>query len=291
MSYTLLSFFAAVFFALSLVVNKFISKHKIEDKNSLVFLFMLASFTFSFVLFPFTTKAFPNINTLWNIFIASSTFIIGYYLFFFGIQDTDASIFAPLFQLQAAIVAVLAYLFLRERFQWTSYLWIFVTILGVVLVSIDEKTSFNSFFKKGILFILAMQLLHAISNLFVGFSLKGVGFIDMLFWEYIILGIYSLVFYAAIRPTIKYPAKSIFYFGVATYLSSIGALFLFKAFEQNLTVSATISLMAAPVVFIITVVASRFRPELLEHHSTRIYEIRAIGLVLLLFGAIQLAQR
>lgn len=289
MSYILLSFLAATFFALSLVFNKFVSKHKIEDKNSLMIYFMVASFVFSLVLFPFTSHTFPNFSVLSNIFIATSTFLVGYYLFFIGINDTDASVVAPLFQLQAVIVAVLAYLFLDERFSSTNYFWIGLIVLGVVLVSLDEKANIKSFFKKGVIFILLMQLLHGISNLFVGFSLQNVNFIDMLFWEYVIIGIYAIPFYILTKPKINYPTKSIFHFGIATYLSSIGALFLFKAFEQNLTISSTISLMSSPIVFIISVIASKFKPELLEHHTLKIYLIRAIGVVIILFSVIRLS--
>jgi len=250
---------------------------------------MFASFLFALVLFPFTSKMIPNANTFLNIFIATTTFLVGYYLFFIGISDTDASVFAPLFQLQAALVAVLAFFFLGERFPITNYFWIGTIIIGVILVSADEKIKLKSFLKKGIIFILAMQLFHAISNLFVGFSLQGVGFIDMLFWEYIIVGVYSIPFYFVFKPRVKYPMKSLFHFGIATYLSSIGALFLFKAFEQNLTISSTISFMSSPIVFMISIIASRFKPELLEHHNAKIYLVRALGVVFILFGALKLS--
>ena len=183
MSYILLSFLAASFFALSLVFNKFVSKHKIDNKNSLMVYFMFASFLFSLILFPFTSHIIPGFDILLNIFIATTTFLVGYYLFFLGISDTDASVVAPLFQLQAVIVAILAFLFLGERFPVSNYFWITLIVSGVVLVSLDEKTNIKSFFKKGVIFILLMQLLHGVSNLFVGFSLQSVNFIDMLFWE------------------------------------------------------------------------------------------------------------
>lgn len=289
MSYILLSLLAAIFFALSLIFNKFVSKHKIDNRNSLMVYFMFASFLFAFVLFPFTSKIIPDANTLFNIFIATTTFLIGYYLFFIGISDIDASVFAPLFQLQAVLVAVFAFLFLGERFPINNYFWIGVIIIGVILVSTDEKMKLKSFLKKGMIFILAMQLLHAVSNLFVGFSLKEVGFVDMIFWEYLIVGAYSIPFYFILKPRIKYPVKSLFHFGIATYLSSIGALFLFKAFEQNLTISSTISLMSSPIVFIISIFASRFKPELLEHHDAKIYLIRALGVIIIFIGVFRLS--
>lgn len=289
MSYILLSFLAAFFFAFSQVFNKFVIKHKIKDKNSLMVYFMVTSLLFSLILFPFTSKILPPTETLWNIFIATTAFLIGYYLFFFGIADTDASTFAPFFQLQAAMIAFLAYVFLGERFPFSNYFFIGIIILGVILVSSDEKMELKFFLKKGILFILAVQVFHAVSNLFVGFSLQKIGFMDMLFWECAIIGVYTIPFYLITRPKINYPTNSIVCFGIATFLSSFGALFLFKAFEQNLTISSTISLMSSPIVFIITVLASKFKPDLLEHHSIKIYAIRGIGLIFILFGVLKLS--
>jgi len=67
------------------------------------------------------------------------SFLIGYYLFFTGIFMTDASSFAPLFQLQAGFAGKLAFLFLDERFLLSNYLWMILHILGTILVSYHEK--------------------------------------------------------------------------------------------------------------------------------------------------------
>jgi hypothetical protein len=40
--------------------------------------------------------------------------------------------------------------------------------------------------------------------------------------------------------------------------------------------------------FLITVVASRFSPQLLEHHSSKVYAVRAVGLLVILIGAVKL---
>jgi drug/metabolite transporter (DMT)-like permease len=220
--------------------------------------------------------------------IAIITFAIGYYLFYTGIFQADASTFAPLFQLQGGLIAMLAFLFLGERFPLTNYLWISLLIIGAVLVTIDESMKLKSLLKKGVLLILLMQVFHAISNLFVGLTLKYIGPVEILFMQYLALGVILIPFYLAVKPRLKYSVKSLSPLFLASCISAVGAIFLFKAFQTNLTVSSAISLLNAPIVFIISVLASSFFPQLLEHHSRKVYILRAVGLLIILLGAFKL---
>src|SRR3989344_3421365 len=169
-SYILLSFLAAVSFAIAAIFNKFASKHAIKERWSLLFYYYL-TFTPFLLLIPFFTKIqIPSDNWL-TLFLYSVFFFLGNICFFTAIFKTDASVFAPFFQLQAAFVAVLAFLFLGERFSLANYLWISLILAGAIIVSLDERMTLKTFFQKYILLIVLWQLFHAISNLYAGFAL------------------------------------------------------------------------------------------------------------------------
>lgn len=250
---------------------------------------MMAATGFGLVLFPFTEFAEVSVAKLTPVFVATSVFLIGYYFFYKGIYETDASSFAPLFQLQAGLIALLAYVFLGERFPLSSYLWVGLMILGALLVTVDEKMKIQAFFKRGIWFIVLMQVLHAISNLFIGFSLKNLDFVTVLFWESVFIGGLLVLFLWWKKPRLDYGRKQVFPVLLATWLATFGALMLFRAFSVNLTVTSAISLLNAPLVFVVSVVASRFYPKLLEHHTAKVYLIRGAGLVAILVAALNIA--
>ena len=287
-SYILLAIFAAIFFSVSGILNKITSKHAIDNKNSLMAYFLLFSFIFGLFLFPFISPTLPPIKALLPLSITFITFIIGYYFFFAGIFQTDASSFAPLFQIQGGLIALLAFLFLGERFPLINYLWIVLLIIGAVLVVIDESMSLKSFIKPGILLILLMQLLHAISNLFVGFTLKHILPMEILFWQYMAVGFLSIPFIFLVKPKLKYPPKSLLPMFIASSSSATGAIFLFTAFKTNLTIPGTIAMLDAPIIFIVSILASKFFPQLLEHHPAKVYLVRSLGLIIILFSAFKL---
>ena len=290
MHYTIYALLASTFFAFSTLMSKFASKHRITSANSLMGYFLLASSTLTIFLVPFTALTIPPITILWKILIAVITFLVGYYLFYRGIFETDASSFSPLFILQSALIAFFAYIFLGERFPLSNYLYLLLIIFGAVLTNFDESISIKSFFKKGVLYILGMQVLHAISNLFVGFAITTLTPIDYIFWQYLIITILTGIYFMIVKPKLSYSPKTLTPMFLAAWLGGIGAIFLFTAFQTNLTITATLSLLSAPIVLVITFLASRFYPSLLEHHSGKIYLLRSIGLLIILFATYSISR-
>lgn len=156
-------------------------------------------------------------------------------------------------------------------------------------MSVDESMNAKSFLNKSFLFILIMQIAHAIFNLFVGVSLENMHFTQVLFWVYVMTGILAIPFVYIAKPRLSYSSKALVPFLAACLLQSTGAVALFRAFQDNLAISSTIGLMASPIVFVIAVVLSTLKPELLEHHTRKVYAIRAVGVILILIGVVKLS--
>lgn len=288
-NYIILSFLAAVSFAIVIVFDKFTSKHAIKERWPLLFYYYLTFIPFIFLI-PFFAKIQIPADSWLTLFFYSLFFFLGNICFFTAIFKTDASVFAPFFQLQAAFVAILAFLFLGERFSLINYLWIGLILAGAILVSLDEKMTFKTFFQKYILLIILWQLFHAISNIFAGLALKRMDFWNLTFWSSIVSAVMILIivpFFAKFKLRASFnQLKPLF---VVSFFSFIGANSLFAAFQTNLTISTTISLLTAPIVLLISIILSKFKPEFIEHHTAKVYLIRVIAVIIILFGALKIS--
>lgn len=285
MNYIFFAFLAAVCFGTSNIINKILSKHSINNTDSLMAYFMLSTSIFGFFLIPFVDLSSFGPAVFQLVLPATLFFLVGYYFFYKGVFSADASTFAPLFQLQAGLIAILAYIFLGERFPLVNYFWIALMTLGTIFVSYNEKLSFKSFLSKGVLFIIGMQVMHAISNIFIGKTLVVFSPVEILFWENMLIGILFLLFYFFRKPKLNYPLAHTYPMFISSFVVGIGVISLFTAFQVNLTISSVIGMLSAPLVFVVSLIASTFSPAFLEHHPAKVYWVRGIGLAILLLSA------
>jgi transporter family protein len=288
-NYILFSLLAAFSFALSSIANKFASKHAIKDKWTILFYYYLTFLPFIFII-PFITKIQIPTNSWKFLFSFSLLFFLGNYCFFTAIFKTDASVFAPFFQLQSAFVAILAFLFLGERFPLGNYIWIGLVLLGGVLVSLDERMNIGTFMQKNILLIILMQVFHSMSNLAAGFALENINPLNLIFWTTLISNVLVLIIIPAVAGfNLKASFNQLKPMFSANFFAFIGATSLFTAFQTNLTISSALSLLTAPIVLALTIAASRFKPDLLEHHTRKVYFIRTIGVLIIMLSAFKLS--
>jgi len=288
-SYVVFSSLAALCFAICNILSKLVIKHSIKSANSLMAYFLLSLVVFSFFLLPFTSKTIPELRVLGQLFVGISTLVVGTIFLYKGMALVDATTFSPLFQIQAVIIALLAFLFLGERFPLNNYLWMGVVFGGAFMVSVDESLSIKAFFTRGIFLIILTQVFHAVSNLYFGFSLKALSHIDMQFWAYFLSIIIFIIYYLVARPKLNDEVKKIIPYAVTVFIQCIGAFFLFKSFTLNVTISSVIALMSSPIVFVISLVLSHFRPNLLEHHTVKVYLLRFLGIAVILLGVVRLS--
>ena len=163
-------------------------------------------------------------------------------------------------------------------------------LVGSILVSIDEKFSIKTYFKLATLLIILQQIFHAFSNLFAGFALKSMNSFTFMFWGDLIASLLALIiipFVGFNKLKVSFPQiKPLF---VGSFLSTIAATSLFTAFQSNVTISSTLALLTSPIILVFTIFLSVFKPELLEHHTKKVYLVRFIGVLLILFGALKLS--
>lgn len=285
--YLLFALLAAFLFGLQYTLEKITSKYALKTRSALLFYFYIAFIPFALLLPLFTQIYFPSSG--WNfIWLHSIVFVIGSFLFFTAIFETDVSVFAPIFQIQTVLLAILAFLFLKERFPLFKYVWVGLSILGAMLVAYDEKVKFKGFFQKTTLLVLASTLFYALSDICAGFALKEMNFWNFTFWATFTNVVLVLPIIPFAKSELKISFKQFSPILLVDGLGFFGYTALLKAYETNLTLSNTIALLSAPIAFFIAVIASRASPEFLEQHPLRVYLIRFLGVVLTLIGASQI---
>lgn len=285
------SLIAATCFSLSGIIEKLASKYAITSRWPLLFWYYMTFIPFVFLVPMFAPIVVPATLSEWLAILGYSLFfLLGNICFFTAIFSLDASVFSPFFQLQAAFLAILAYVFLGERFPLGNYLWIALALTGAVLITIDEHMSLRSFLQRAIFLIIAMQLFHAISNMFAGFILRFTDFWNLMWWPALVSMIFIILFTTFVNGLkVKVRWKQLRPLLLTNAITFVGGLSLFRAFQENVTISGVLSLMSGPITFFIAIVFSRIKPKLLEHHSPTVYTVRALGIILLLFGAAKLS--
>ena len=287
-SYIVLSLIAALCFSMTSIFNKLASKHGIKERWLLLFYYYITYFPYILII-PFLAPI--KIPADWFPLVLQSVFFfLGNICFFTGIFKIDASSIAPFFQLQAVFVGILAWLFLGERFPMINYFWLVIILSGVVLVSLNERMSLKAFLQKAVWLIILMQFFHAISNFFAGLALKKIDFWNNGFWTTIISTILvCTVVLAKVKRHLKVNFSELKYLFIAAFFSFIGATSLYAAYQTNVTVSTILSLLTAPVVLVVSMILSRYKPEFLEHHPLKIYLIRAVGIAIVLLGVVKIS--
>lgn len=291
-SYVIFSLIAAFGWALSGLANKFASKHKISNNWVFLFYYYLTFIPFLLCVPLLFRVTIPPSDAWIFIFSYATAFFIGNIFGVVALYKLDISTIEPFKQLQVALIAILAFLFLGEHFPLISYAFILLMVLGSVLVTFDERIHIKSYFRFGVFLIFLQQISHASSNLFAGFALKNINSFTFIFWGDLIASLIALFIIPFIGVNkLKVTFSQVKPLLVGSFFSTIAATSLFTAFQSNVTISSSLAFLTAPIILLFTFILSIFKPGLLEHHTNKVYFIRLIGVLLILFGAIKLSLR
>lgn len=284
MEYLYYSLASAIIFSLTILLVKYISKYIITDFNSFFFWTYVAGLPFIFLI-PLRFGLAFTIPIILLMVVHSILLTFGQYLFSKGIYLVDTSVVSPLFQLQTGFILILATLFLNERYAPFIYGYLFLLIIGTIFVSVTDKTKLRGFLHKGVLYIIGMQLFHAGANIAVGFALKHTNSWQTLFYSFLFNSILVTGYIFTKKAKVTFEFSKIKWMLLRSFLLFSATALLYKAFETNVSISAAIGLLSSPIVFSTSVLLAFVFPNLLEKQSLKTYATRAIGMVLIIFGA------
>jgi hypothetical protein len=135
------------------------------------------------------------------------------------------------------------------------------------------------------LFLFALALMGVYTNLAIAQS----GFWATTLWSMVLAQVLFLLTVPLFwRDLIKTKIKKYSGLLIMSVASAGGTLAANQAYAVNVGISSTI--MALPFSMIFTIIISTINPNILEHHTAKIYLLRIVAAVIMLFAALQLSK-
>lgn len=287
MSFIIFAWVATFFFGMVNVVGKLTSKYAI--KNVWFFNFLHVLFPL-LITIPLAVGNHVGIPTSWGNLIMSGIFNALFNIFFvLAIYNLDISVLNPLFSFRTGFATILGVLVLRETLGLTQILLIGIIFVAGMFVSVDEKFSIKTFFKKPILYGILMTLCLAIMSIFISKAVKEVGY-----WETNLFNpLIALILMLTTIPLFIKDVKKI----NRMQISGMAAMSLFLAIANILankayavSVSISTAIMAVPMSMIIVFILALVKPGLLEKHTLKVYAIRFAAAFTMIGSALLLSK-
>jgi drug/metabolite transporter (DMT)-like permease len=231
--------------------------------------------------------------------MSGGTSILAYLLMYYGLTKYDASSAAPIVSIQSIFVIPLSFIFLGEYYGPIVTFWILIAIIGAVMTSWDEKIKIRQLISsknKALWIFLMVALLYASGNVAVKPALGFVSNFNFLIWRQfawfaVLLALTPLIFHEKERSCFVRDWKgAIFPLSFVISLQFFGYALMFYAF--GISVQITTGLMATTGLFAVIMGFLLSKSRLgfvIEKHNTRIYLVRLMGALLILFAIYELS--
>lgn len=286
MSFIIFAWLASFFYGLVNVSGKLASKYAI--KNIWLFNFLYGLFTVIFTI-PLALKNSVSIPSVWGSLILSSVFNALFSIFYvLSIYNLDVSVMGPLFNFRTAMGAILGVLILGEVLTGRQVFLIAIIFLAGLFVSLDEKFSFRSFFKRSVLYGILMSFFLALSSIYINKSVAQAGYWETNLFSPLITQVlmfttiplfYKEIKLVRIKQTTGVVAMALFI--------AIGNIFANRAYAANVGISTAI--IALPISMFIVFLSSIFSPELLEKHTLKVYAVRFLAAFIMIGAALAIS--
>ncbi len=285
---------AAVFFAFSSFLDKFILTHKLRNADAYFMLQGIVSFLLYPVLLVFSAGiSLPNADAWLFIAVSGITAALGLIIYYRLMGSADYSAVSPLMQARILFTIPLSYFLLQEFYGFEVLAFMLVVFVGSVLLTIDEKSSLRTIISKNRVLAIGMLIcfIWAFSNLLSKPVLQALSPENFIFWR----NVFSFAVVAALLPVllkgrarsvlVKDSGKALPYVILLLLVAFAGMQFMFYAMKYSVSITESllgiIGLMAVALAFLL----SRINPKIIaEKHSARVYAIRALGALLILIG-------
>ncbi|WP_129408387.1 DMT family transporter [Marinitoga lauensis] len=257
------------------IAGKKIATHEDEILSSWAFFF------FSFMaFFPFFN--YINLMSLKAAIFSGSIYSLSFFLYVYALANEDASVIAPLYNMNVIFLIITTAIFLDEKITITKILGSLLMLYGVSYLKKDVnlKESYKNIFKsKGAVAMLLSSILMAIGRTIDGYFVKNVDSLSYSISIYLIVSIYffivTMIKYKSIKPhisIIKRKISPLISGGISNAYSYIALLNMFKYIDVSI---------AEPVSMSSALITAFFAKVIFKEKVA----IRILGTILLILGA------
>ena len=178
-------------------------------------------------------------------------------------------------------------IFLGEILTLKQYVLIAIIFIFGVLVSLDERFTVKSFFRKGVLIMMFCLVSIAVTGVFIKKSYPLNGYWNTSFWLALLAQLWLLFTVPLFKNDLrKITNKQYGFTSLAAIAGTAGTLAANAAYTANISISTAI--IALPFSMLAAFGFSFLAPELLENHTPKVYVIRFIGAAVMIVAALNL---
>jgi len=285
MPYYVFAWITTVAYGLANITGKLTSKHAIKNPYLLNFLWGFFDLT---VLAPLIFLVKPEMpKEYFNLMAYAFIWAYGGVLWVYCLSKIDVSVITPLGNLRTGFAVVIGAVFLKEILTIEQYLLVLFIILAGLLVTYEENFKIKKFFNKHVWLLILSTFIFALGGFFTNRSVNINGLwttvFGGIFFGMIMLLPTIFLFKKEIKHLEKRGLSGIF---LTAVISSIGSVSANYAMGKNMSLTSVI--ISIPVALIIAPLFSKFKPELLEKHSLKVYTVRFAAAAVMIVSAVRL---
>jgi len=285
MSYVTYAWIATIIYGFETIIIKLSSKYAIKNPwlfnilwNGLFVVFMIPIYLAHPITLP---------STWTSLLIVSLLSAASCILFMIATYRIDVSVLSPLYNVRTGLTVLFASFLLGEHMSSYQNVLVGIIILMGFLVTIDEKFSFKSFFRKDILIAMVFMVLLALYGVYLKKTIVDIGYWNATVWVALLTFVFLLPTYPKFVGDFKtLTKKQIIPVIVVTATSTLAYVISNKAYESHVGITTVI--MSFPTSMVIAFVLALVWPKLMERHPMKIYALRFTAAAIMFVCAVQL---
>ena len=286
MNFVFFAWIASFAFGMVSIIGKLTNKYAIPNVWLFNFLWMLFSLI---VTIPIALINDVNIPTHWPSLIVVAFINAAFgILYIISLSLLDISVFIPLQNLRTAFIAIIGAVFLNEILQPFQYLLVLLIFFSGLFVSVDEKLTIRSFFKRPIAIALLCTFSYTLYGIAIKWSINENGYWQVTLWMAILSQILLLITYPLFKKDIKnLNMKQLLSVFAMSIMLALGIFMENRAYQDNVTITSIVT--ALPISMVLAFLFSIFAPKLLEKHTLKVYIIRFTAAAVMIISALKLS--
>jgi drug/metabolite transporter (DMT)-like permease len=305
--FILLAFIGTVVISTSFIYGKLVLT-QIKNPIHMLFLQIVINYILlliiyfpSLLLFGSQLNVNLSINNIFIIFCSAMAIFAGLVSFFIGLHKGNVSTGGVIVSSRVIVSIFLAWIFLNERFPFSSYLFILVVFIGVLMVSWQKELRLEEFilFKSsGSGWFIVAVTLFAIGNAFIRLLSNQINVLTQLVFRLTFLLIATLLFYPLLnrkigdrrhlKETLRKP-KLVLQATIYVALIMISDFAITLAIGESLTITEAITALEGLFVFIFMILIAQnktLQKALQEPFDKKTLSVRFLGVIIATIGII-----
>ncbi|UCE15772.1 MAG: EamA family transporter [Candidatus Bathyarchaeota archaeon] len=291
MDWFIFAFVATIFWAVGVVIDKYILTKHMQDPFTYQLLYTITeSPVMLLLLFTSISSALP-----WSLLgiVGGLGIYPGIILYFKAMAIEETSRVISLWYTSSIFVLLLAYVFLGEKLNLPSYLGVLSLVLGAMIISYRKEKGKKPVISPALGLILASGLIFAGYEILTKYVLNAIDYVSYLFWNFVGTSIVGLSLFCVpkIRGIFLSDIKrvnrtALFWRIVNTSMSLIGTVLYYIAISSGpVSLVSAASSLEPFFVFVIILLLSLFVPRILkEEMGKRAILIKALSIILIVIG-------